>query len=105
AHSDTRTWIDKQAVLCQEPGEEHPMPVLVGDLGDKGIVTAQLAGFGAQPTTQTPLILRHARVGLVFVDRESCKGGTRRRLPSRPRCDNRTLERLTKLALERRHLR
>ncbi len=34
---------DEQAVLCQEPGKEHPMPALAGTLADQ-VVDGKPAG-------------------------------------------------------------
>ena len=76
--------LDQQIVLGQEPGKEHPMPVLVGALADQ-VVDGQPAGRvlpvpelprpGAEMVAQFALGRLHVRVRLVVVDRQGFQGG------------------------------
>jgi hypothetical protein len=70
----------QQAVLGQEAGEEHPVPLLIGDLLDQERYScsntvipsfpAELPGAGAQSTPQDPRRLIHPGVRLPLLDRQ-----------------------------------
>ena len=76
----------QQVVLGQEAGEQHPVPLLVGDLvGQEGQrvgfrVIAQLAGHRAQAAAQLALRLVHGRERLGAGDGQRGQRGARRLL-------------------------
>ena len=71
-----RVGIHQQIILRQEAGEQHPMPVLVGDLFHqkaRGLfairlaVIAQLPAVGPQATAQVAGLFGQVRIGGGFV--------------------------------------
>ncbi len=63
-------------VLRQEPGEEHPVPVLVGDLGDQGLVAAELALLRPEGPAELAVGLGELVEGLVAIHRKGGQGST-----------------------------
>ncbi len=88
----------QQAVLGQEAGEQHAVPLLVGDLveeqGDAGrlVAPAQLPRLGAQPAAQAALGLGHGREGRVARHGQGDQTGARGRLSRVARGDDGAFE-------------
>ena len=76
----TRLRLDQKLVLGQEPGEQHPVPVLVGRLVRQAIdllltgpavgPVPELPAVSAQTAPQFPLRVGHARIRLGVAHRE-----------------------------------
>lgn len=76
--------VQEQVVLGQEAGEQHAVPLLVGDLLDQlwnafGLAAAaELSGLGAEGAAEHLRLLAHRREGLRALDRKGDQGSLRR---------------------------
>ena len=104
--------VDEQVVLGEEPGEEHPVPVLVGALGDEVVEllpvvaaerVAQLAAPGAEGDAQLSLIHREGPGRLGGVDSECPEGLLGPLLGDAPGLEDDGAETVAKVGMETRH--
>ena len=90
--------VHEQAVLRQETGEQHAVPLLVGHFLDQRLeaigldAAAKLAGTGAQRVAQAPRLGGHRGEWLVAFDRQRIQCRARAGLGRRARLDDRPFE-------------
>src|ERR1035441_9590519 len=82
--------MNEEMVLGQEPGEEHPVPVLVGAFVDEAAgglrsglriaLVAKLPSVGAQPIAKLPLVNAEMPARLRVADRQPLQRGPGRSL-------------------------
>ena len=98
--------VEQQVVLGEEPGEQHPVPLLVRDLLDeqwdaqRPDPAAQGLGALAERGAQAAQLGRQAGRGLGVLDAETGEGGSGRRLGQRPRTRSGAGDRLVEVATE-----
>ena len=95
--------VDQQVVLGEEPGEQHPVPVLVGDLGDERVVASELTFLRTQRPTELAVGLGELVEGLVAVDGERGQRGTGCGLGGRSGLHDRAVQDLAEFAREGGH--
>src|SRR5213075_787632 len=81
--SDIALWLQEKVILCEQPGKEHPIPVLVGNLLQKVVdllslaaavsIIAKLARMGAEADTQVTKVPGHSLVWFCLMNRKSLK--------------------------------
>jgi hypothetical protein len=101
--------VHQQLILGQEAGEEHAVPLLVGDLLDQQrgagghIAVAELAGAGAQGVAQAALIAAEAGGSNLALKGQGGEGGARGGLGGVAGVDHGLLEGAAQVVVKWRH--